>query len=152
ADLDPLTTWLRAAGAAWGLDGPFRARFGLPAFDAHSLAWAIDRLLAGYVFGQEPGDGRAVSLGEGSVWPVDGIGGPNAAAIGALDALLTTIAGFLDACRQPQPASAWSRRLEALVDALFRIDFADRGEREALGVLRQLIRGLAAETADAGDP
>src|SRR5690606_16147604 len=96
AGLDAVQAWLQASRVAWGLDGEHRARFGVPAIEEHTFAWAMDRLLAGVVFGQE-GEERAVPLpdadaADDAIWPIAGVGGPQAEAVGALYALLCEIA------------------------------------------------------------
>ncbi|MBP6626809.1 MAG: exodeoxyribonuclease V subunit gamma, partial [Arenimonas sp.] len=55
-DLDTLTQWLARARAAWGLDGDTRTAMGVPAVETHTLAWAMDRLVAGFIHGNEADD------------------------------------------------------------------------------------------------
>ena len=93
-DLDNLARWLRESRVAWALDGAFREGFGVPGIHEHTYAWGMDRMLAGYVMGDaEPdalGNTAAWQLPDGELWPVDGVHGPQAASLGALDRLLQT--------------------------------------------------------------
>lgn len=156
-DLDNLGRWLRQSRVAWALDGAFREGFGVPGIEEHTYAWGMDRMLAGYVMGDaepdEAGDTAAWSLPDGELWPVEGVHGPQAAALGALDRLLQTLAGLHRDAAEPRSASAWAGRLEQLLDTLFRIDPRDRDAVEALSLLRRFIQATAVETADSGlDP
>ena len=150
--VDALARWVQRTGVHWGLDGAFRqARFDVPATEQGTFAWGVERMLAGYVFGQDE-PGRAIDLPDARLWPVDGIDGPQAALLGALDRLLMQLAAFLRDVATPRRASAWRDRLHVLVDQLFRIDRRDRDASEALALLRGMVEALAAETAEAGDP
>jgi exodeoxyribonuclease V gamma subunit len=153
-DRETLTRWLRQSRVAWALDGGHRARFGVPAIEETTFAWGMDRLLAGYVMGDaSAGQGGAWSLPDGELWPVEGVHGPQAQVLGALDRLLLELAALQRDAAQPRTASAWAARLEQLLDALFRIDPRDGQAVEALSLLRRFIQATAAETADCGlDP
>lgn len=151
AELDTLTAWLRRSRVAWGLDGEFRAGFEVPAIDDYTFAWGMDRLLAGYVLGGEGGD--AWALPDGEIAPVEGVHGPQAAILGALDRLLLELSALHREAQQPRSASAWGARLENLLDALFRVDQRDRAAVEAQALLRRFIQATALETAASGlDP
>lgn len=157
ADLENLARWLRQSRVAWALDGKFREGFGVPGIHEHTYAWGMDRMLAGYVMGDaepdESGDTAAWSLPGGDVWPVEGVHGPQAAALGSLDRLLVILADLHRDAAQSRTASAWAARLEHLLDTLFRIDPRDRDATEALSLLRRFIQATVVETADSGlDP
>lgn len=148
AAVDSLSGWLQAAGARWGLDATFRERFDLPALYPYSLAWGLDRLLAGYLIEDASGEDmpHALSLGDGSeIAPVCGLHGPDAEHVGALDALLQTLQAVFDLAGETLPLARWAERLQTLLDALFRIDPNDAPAREADQLLRQLLQGLAAQ-------
>ncbi|HEX5757213.1 MAG TPA: exodeoxyribonuclease V subunit gamma, partial [Arenimonas sp.] len=127
--------WLRQARIAWGLDADSRARLGLPAFAEHSLAWGMDRLLAGYTLG-ETDDAMAEAL---QCWPQEGVQGVQVAALGALDHLLLEIDALCRAAATPMPLGRWLQRLHALLDALFVADPSDVDEVEALSTLHRLL-------------
>lgn len=153
-DRETLTRWLRQSRVAWALDGEHRARFGVPAIEETTFAWGMDRLLAGYAMGDAAaGQGQAWSLPDGELWPVEGVHGPQAQVLGALDRLLLELAALQRDTAQARTASAWATRLQQLLDALFRIDARDSQAVEALSLLRRFIQATAAETADCGlDP
>lgn len=151
--LDALARWLGDARAAWGLDPGFRAAFGVPAREEHTLAWAMDRLLTSFVHGDE--DATTVHhLPDGSaVAAVPGVAGGGARALGALDHLLQQLAALRADAAATLRASEWARRLEERLDALLAPDPSDAASRDAMDTLRALVRGLAAEPAEAGlDP
>jgi exodeoxyribonuclease V gamma subunit len=153
-DVEVLERWLADSRVAWALDGDFRARFDVPAIAEHTFAWAMDRMLAGYVFGAGDGDALAVTLPDGAaIAPLDGVHGPQAALLGALDRLLLELR---EACADGgtrRRAGAWAERLEQRLDALFLVDPNDRDAREALAALRQFVRALASEPGESGlDP
>ncbi len=151
-DVDVLVRWLDASRAAWALDGDFRARFDVPPIAEHTHAWAMDRLLAGYVFGAD-GD-EALDLPDGQrVVPVDGVHGPQAALLGALDRLLVELREASADGDTPRHASEWAERFEQRIAALFLIPLADTEGRSALATLLQFVRSIADEPADSGlDP
>ena len=156
--VETISQWLARTGVAWGLDGDFRAKqFGVPPIEEFGFAWGVERMLAGYVFGQEA-PGRAFSMpgpagaNDLRLWPIEGIEGPSAALLGALDAFLLMLASLHQDAAIARSASAWSARLLVLVDECFRIDRRDRDAREALAALRGIILALQSETEGAGDP
>lgn len=133
--------WLRQANVVWALDAAQRVREGLPDIAMHSFAWGMDRLLAAHVFG--PVD-DSVALPDGSLLPAEaGIEGPQAVELGALDGVLALLAEWQRDATQPRLASAWAKRMELQLDALFRVPPQDAAGSEALGVLRGLVRDLA---------
>lgn len=154
-DADVIERWLDASRAAWALDGEFRARFDVPPIAEHTHGWAMDRLLAGYVFGSR-GDGEeiAVALPDGSrIAPVDGVHGPQAALLGALDRLLLELREACADGAARRRASEWAERLEQRIEALFLVEPGDRDGREALSLLLQFVRGIRDEPAEGGlDP
>lgn len=148
-----LRDWLAGSRIAWGLDGDHRARFEVPALDLQTFAWGLDRMLAGYVLEDAPNSEaqQVLQLPDGArLLPLRGIGAPQAEVLGALDSLLRCLAQWIDAASAgPQPASVWLERIEALLDALLRVDRADRQAERAEIVLHQLLRRLVDEPAQA---
>ncbi|GAB2503664.1 exodeoxyribonuclease V subunit gamma [Arenimonas alkanexedens] len=152
-DLDTLTQWLARARAAWGLDGGTRAAMGVPPTEAHTLAWAMDRLVAGFIHGNEADDDVLRLPGGDSLVPVPGVVGGASAALGALDHLLQQVAGLRADVAAERPASEWARRLEERLDALFLPDLDDPRGPESMDQLRALLRSLASEPGELGlDP
>ena len=153
SDVETIERWLQDSRAAWALDGAFRARFEVPAIAQHTHAWALDRMLAGYVLGHSD-EARIVHLGEGdAVAPLAGIEGPQAEALGALDALLVELREWCVGAQRRRRASAWVEWLQARIDGMLRIDRSEAGEREALAQVQEMLRTIRAEPEDAGlDP
>jgi len=156
SEADELIEWLRASRVAWALDGEHKAALQLPARPEHSFAWAMDRMLAGYLMADSGHDegAQTVHLEDGTeLLPLGGIQGPGAVALGALDRLLCELQAWRALAEVEQPASAWAEQLRARVDALLRIDPTDADARAALSVVHRAIAQLAAEPAHNGmDP
>lgn len=146
--LDTLTQWLANARAAWGLDPEFRDAIGVPPTEEHTLAWAMDRLVAGFIHGSEDPD-TVLHLADGdALVPVPGVTGSAAASLGALDHLLQQLAGLRNDAAAERLASEWARRLEERLDALFLPDLSDPAAAEAMDQLRSLVRALASEPGE----
>ncbi|KFN46464.1 hypothetical protein N787_10565 [Arenimonas metalli CF5-1] len=151
--LDALARWLAGARAAWGLDPAFRASMGVPARAENTMAWAMDRLVTSFVFGDEAAEPVHRFPDDSAVAPVPGVDAGAALALGAFDHVLQQVAGLRADAAASLPASAWARRLEERVDALLQPDPSDPTARDAMSSLRALLRGLATEPRDAGlDP
>lgn len=153
-DADTLVEWLRNSRVAWALDGAHKQALSLPPRAEHSFAWAMDRMLAGYLMADAPGDTdpQAVTLPDGTqLLPLAGIEGPSAAALGSLDRLLCELQAWRELALVEQPASQWAEVLRARVDALLRIDRNDADARAALSVVHRAIANLAAEPARNGE-
>ena len=115
-DADALALLERAlaeARAAWGLDPAARAALGVPAIEEHTLAWAMDRLLASLVHGNQDSD-DLMSVAGRRLAPVTGVAGA-ALALGALDQLLQGLATLREDATRPRAASAL--RCEATANA-----------------------------------
>jgi exodeoxyribonuclease V gamma subunit len=154
-DDDVLVSWLKSGRVAWALDAAFRTRFDVPAIAEHTFAWGLERMLAGYVCGVTDADEvRALMLPDGAVIvPLEGVHGPQAALLGALDSLLLEIDAWCRAAAMPRPASAWANWLEQRFEALFAIDPTDRDAREAKAFVLRFVRAVASEPAESGlDP
>ncbi len=151
---DTLIEWLRHSRVAWALDGAHKQALSLPARAEHSFAWAMDRMLAGYLMANAPGDmePQAVTLPDGTqLLPLTGIEGPNAAALGSLDRLLCELQAWRELAKDEQPASQWAEVLRVRVDALMHVDHTDADARAALSVVHRAIASLAAEPARNGE-
>ena len=145
---DTLVDWLRNSRVAWGLDGAHKAALSLPARSENTFAWAMDRLIAGYLMadGMDGDAGASIELPDQTcLLPVAGIDGPTATALGSLDRLLCELQAWRDLAETAMPASDWANRLRIRVDALFRIDGMDADARAAQSVLHRTIANIAAE-------
>lgn len=153
---DVLAAWLRESRVAWGLDAHHRRALGLPGTATHTLAWGLDRMLAGYVLA-DAGDATSVpafTLPDGcTLLPVVGVHGPDASALGALDRLLCELQRWREMSSQTRPASQWVDELQDRCDALLHIDRSDKVARDASERLTQMIAGIGREPKVAGvDP
>ena len=153
-DIDVLMRWLQDSRVAWALDAGFRTRFDVPAIAEHTFAWAMDRMIAGYAVGSSDGEETAaLALPDMHIAPLDGVHGPQAALVGALDTLLVEVEAWTRAGAMPRAASAWAAWFEQRLDALFSIDPTDREAREAKAFLLRFVRALADEPGENGiDP
>ncbi|MGA9423345.1 MAG: exodeoxyribonuclease V subunit gamma [Rhodanobacteraceae bacterium] len=153
--VEVLEAWLDRSRVAWGLDAPFRESFGVPGIVENTFAWAMDRLLAGYVFGETADrEANARQLGDGTqVVPVEGVHGPQAEVIGALDCLLQILARLRKGMTQARPASRWAGFLDDLISTLFRVEFGDSDAHEARTNLHRFAQVVdGATVADGLDP
>jgi exodeoxyribonuclease V gamma subunit len=147
-DLDHLYEWLRRSRVAWGLDGASRARFGVPAINEHTFSWAMDRMIAGYVMadGSHADDDRGVRLADGcELAPLNGLHGPAAEALGALDRMLQEIQAWCDLGSTCQTASQWAHEMDVRLHAMLRIDANDSAARDAWQILLANVQALANE-------
>lgn len=155
-DADTLVEWLCSSRVAWALDGQHKEALSLPGRPEHSFAWALDRMLAGYLMGDVPEQVNppALTLPDGTeLLPLTGIDGPSAAALGHLDRLLCELQRWRNLAEAEQTASAWAETLRLRVDALLQIDRKDADARAALSVVHRAIANLSAEPARNGqDP
>ncbi len=156
-ELDQLKRWLEESRAGWALDGAQRERFGVPPIAEHTMAWASERMLAGYLVGA--GDAAAplcLPLGEGEILriaPLGGAEGPQARLLGALDQLLGELHELIRGAAAARRASDWAAWFEARVGALFAIDYRDDAQRAAHDALQEMIDALRSEPAASGlDP
>ena len=151
-DADTLIHWLRASGVAWGLDGEHKTRFALPANEACTFSWAMDRLLAGYAMADAEDEGAALILPDGTATlPLVGIHGPAVNAIGSLDRLLQQLRAWSDMAAIEQPASCWAADLRHALDAIFRIEPDDHDARAAMDTLHRAISSIALEPGGNGE-
>jgi exodeoxyribonuclease V gamma subunit len=147
---DALLRWLGRARVAWGIDGAARASFGVPPIAAHTFAWGLSRMIAGFVHGDDRG---GVELPPPGLLPVDGIDAAGAVALGALDRVLVAVDALRREAGEPRPASAWFARLQSVFDAFVAVDPDDRAAEEANSLLRRHLQALSREVADAAcDP
>ena len=137
-----LERWLERSHVAWGLDGAMKTDFGAAAVDQHSFAFGIDRMLAGYLVGQEDADWLL-----GDILPAHPVAGPDAQCLGALWTLIELLREWRSACAAPRSLSRWSECLQGWIDRLFLADRMDAEETEALQRGARAGRGFGARCA-----
>ena len=124
-DLPVLRRWIVESGIRWGLDGKQKLAFGLPPDEQNSWRFGLRRMLLGYATGDAPSfDGIA---------PYAEIGGLDAALLGPLEQLLTTLERYWQLFAVPATPLQWGERLRHLL----RDCFDTRGDdNEALRIGR----------------
>lgn len=146
---DTLRHALRRARVAWGLDGEDRARFGAPVDDTHSLAWGLDRALAGHVFGGRAADVRTLPDGQ-RVRPIDGVDDGVAEVLGRAHALLLELREWVGLGDAEHAGEDWAALLQRRFEALLGAPALDTEGREALDTAKGLVVALRDEWRDAG--
>ncbi len=154
--VDTLTEWLVHSRVAWALDGAHKQALSLPPRPEFSFAWAVDRMLSGYLMGESSASAQPdfIELPDGTgLLPLTGIDGPGAAALGGLDRLLRELQAWRALADGEHPSSVWAGKLRERVDALMRIDPTDADAHSALSVIHRAIERLASDPARNGqDP
>ncbi|QYR53024.1 exodeoxyribonuclease V subunit gamma [Lysobacter soyae] len=141
--------WLASARASWGIDAAQRTETGAPKNHAqNSLFWALDRLMAGFVFGNTESTDTPVlyALPEEVLAPAADIHGPEAEALGSLYALLSDLRAFDQLAANSFTGPVWAQKFDAMLAKSFRIDATDAEEKKALSQLRVMVQNLANES------
>ncbi|MCF1426672.1 MAG: exodeoxyribonuclease V subunit gamma [Shewanella sp.] len=142
-ELEQLRLWLHQAGVRWGRDRHASQEQGLPAFDKHSWAFGIRRMILGYALGDD------APLYQGDL-PLAGIEGQPAQALGKLlnfvEALDVTRAQL---CQQGDIHLRVSQ-LSELLDTFYLAQPQDDGVRDDLNEIRQAIDKFSNETLQSG--
>ena len=125
--LDPgllprLHAWVEDAGIRWGLDGEHRRQLEVAAGSGHSWQFGLDRLLLGYLMGEEE---RTYA----GVLPYAHLATGEAESLGGFVQLLHTLARWQQQIRRERAPGRWCADLLAMVDDLFATDLEDPGIR-----------------------
>lgn len=140
-----LERWLQRCHVAWGLDGAMKADFGAAPLADHSFEFALDRMCAGYLIGQEDPDW----LLDEEILPADPVHGPDAQCLGALADLLELLRHWRQRSATGHDGRYWTAQILAWVDDVFRADPHDQAEAAALTTIRNLVQRLGDECAAA---
>lgn len=140
-----LERWLQRCHVAWGLDGAMKSDFGAAPLADHSFEFALDRMCAGYLIGQEDPDW----LLDGEILPADPVHGPDAQCLGALADLLELLRHWRQHSGTEHDGRTWTAQILAWIDDLFRADPHDHAESAALASIRSLVQRLGDECAAA---
>jgi len=140
-DLDGIRDWVRDAGIRWGLDGPDRARHGLPAFEDNSWRAGLDRLLLGYAL---PGDDTRLFEG---ILPCDRVEGEEANVLGRFVDFAEQLFQQVRSLGEERPLACWADDLQALVAALFLADDETQWETGQLDHILDELRTLQTTAA-----
>jgi exodeoxyribonuclease V gamma subunit len=133
------------AGIRWGEDERDREAQGLPPFREFSWRFGRERLLLGYLLGDDDDDG----LVEG-IAPLADIEGQRAAALGQLLRVQRLLRRLRAAQRAPHTPLQWQRLLNRALDRLLPDDEGDADEQRALSGLRAALAALAQDAAAGG--
>jgi exodeoxyribonuclease V gamma subunit len=162
--IDKIKEWIVESGIRWGMDPAHRESLGVPASDANTWRFGLDRLLVGYAL---PGGGERVFE---NVLPYDEIEGKDAELFGRFAGFLRVLFGWLREFERPRTLPEWALSLHRLAEALFSRDTAtvlelSRVDRalaelsrtaEAAGFAGELdvavVRDLVREKLDSGSP
>jgi exodeoxyribonuclease V gamma subunit len=164
ASIDRIKEWIVESGIRWGMDAEHRRSLDVPASDANTWRFGLERLLVGYAL---PGDGERIFE---SVLPFDEIEGKDAELLGRLAGFVRVLFASLRDLERARTLPAWGACIAELAARLFASD-ADtelelaRLERalselartaESAGFGGELdvavVRELVAKTLDSGSP
>jgi exodeoxyribonuclease V gamma subunit len=136
--IDRVKEWIVESGIRWGMDADHRHALGVPASDANTWRFGLDRLLVGYAL---PGGGERIFE---DVLPYDEIEGKDAELLGKFAGFLRTLFASLRDLEKPRLLSAWGVTVAELAEALFSKD------RQTLLDLARVERALSelARTAE----
>jgi exodeoxyribonuclease V gamma subunit len=136
--IDRIKEWIVESGVRWGMDSDHRHALGVPASDANTWRFGLDRLLVGYAL---PGGGERIFE---DVLPYDEIEGKDAELLGKVAGFLRTLFASLRDLERPRTLSAWGATVAELTETLFAKD------RQTLLELARVERALVelARTAE----
>lgn len=111
ADLPVLRRWIRGANIRWGLDAGQRASLDLPALEQNTWLAGLERMLLGFAAGN--------SDSWQGIEPYDEVAGLEAALLGPLSQLVSTLQQSAQTLAAAHSANAWLRVLEQLLQDFF---------------------------------
>jgi exodeoxyribonuclease V gamma subunit len=137
--IDRIKEWIVESGIRWGMDAAHRASLGVPAADANTWRFGLDRLLLGYALPT-----REEHLFEG-VLPYDEIEGKDAELLGKFAGFVRTLFELLRDMERPRTLPAWAVSITELAERLFATD------RETVREFQRVERALSglSRTAEA---
>jgi exodeoxyribonuclease V gamma subunit len=135
--LQQVHDWLRASGTRWGLDGPHRASFGVPATTHHTWADGMDRLFLGYALPTQVLEPFAGLL------PAGDAEGSDALALGACWQFLDRLQALHAATARAHAPQSWRGLLQGAVEG-FLSPLADEldDQTELLAAIRALCDNM----------
>ncbi|MGZ4694870.1 MAG: exodeoxyribonuclease V subunit gamma, partial [Acidimicrobiales bacterium] len=138
-DLSLLDRWIGDTHIRWGLDGPHRAAWGLPAeFSANTWQAGLDQLLMGVAVSESAG-----VLGPGEVAPML-VEGSDVIVAGKVAHAVRTIGALADALNSPRPIASWCDDLADAADLLSAVPFDGVWQRRRLDAVLDGLRRQAA--------
>jgi exodeoxyribonuclease V gamma subunit len=139
-DLSLIRTWIEKTNISWGIDGQHRERIGLPATQANTWRFGLDRMLLGYAM---RGDNRRLYE---DVLPYDELEGDGGELLGRFVSVAEKIFALVELFGPARPLSEWLPLLRASIDDL--LESEDEEHVRDLRYLRRTISNLG-RTAEA---
>jgi exodeoxyribonuclease V gamma subunit len=140
--LGTISSWIAEANVRWGLDGPQREPWGLPAeFTANTWRFALDRVLMGVAVSDD-----GVGLAPGNIAPL-GVESGDIGVAGSLADLLGALQAVAGDFRTDRSAAAWC---EALVEVIAQFLDVEDAQQWQLEQLRRLVTEMG-DQAIVGD-
>ncbi len=137
-----IADWVARANVRWGLDGPHRVSWGIPAqFTANSWSAAIDRVLMGVAVSTD-----SIGLGPGDIAPLE-VEGSEVDVAGRLAEIISRLAVLGEKMRGARPAAAWCKALSEAIEQFFEVEETQRWQ---LDQLRRIVAELG-DRAIVGD-
>ena len=137
-----IVDWVARTNVRWGLDGPHRASWGLPAqYAANSWSAAIDRVLMGVAVSTD-----AIALGPGDIAPLE-VEGSDLSLAGRVAELISRLAGLSENMRRARPAAEWCKVLSEAIEQFFEVEETQRWQ---LDQLRRIVSEIG-DRAIVGD-
>lgn len=135
---EKIKTWLRDAGARWGVDAAHREQEKLPSYSEFSWEFAINRLLAGYSMS---GDGISdMASGSLPVLPYDEVEGGGAELLNSFLLCWEALKKYRQVLAEPARADVWAERITNVLDDFFVAQTDD--EQLALREIRKQVAAL----------
>ncbi len=141
ADLALIRRWVKETRIRWGIDGPSRSQWGLPAFSENTWKAGLERLLLGYAM---PGQEERTFSG---VLPYDHIEGSEASVLGAFLEFAEQLFIDVTSIGQPRTVDQWATTLTGLLDRFF---LPDEGTENEVQVIRRTLKDLGDVSASSG--
>lgn len=140
--LERIRTWVRESGIRWGADAAMRSRLGLPAEDANTWSFGLDRLFIGYALPPDPQPAPYAG-----VLPYADIEGGAAEDLGRLQSFVAALSWWRERLAADLTPPEWRARLNALMTAFL----APEEDEEALAqAVRDRLDDLVTLTESTG--
>ncbi len=142
--LRTIAAWVSEGNVRWGLNGPQRTPWGLPAeFAANTWRHALDRILMGVAVSDDE-----VGLAPGGIAPLAVESGDIAVA-GRLADLVGALEALADDFKRDRSAAAWCEALRHAIDRFFAVEEAQQWQ---LDKLRRLVAEIEEQANVGGSP
>ena len=138
-ELSQIRSWIRDTGICWAINATQRRRFGVPAEQANTWRFGLDRLLLGYGM-----RGRNKTLFN-HILPYDEVEGEGGELLGRFVSAVETVFALVERFQVPHSVEDWATLLREAVDSLF--DSDNQTDLRDLAYLRRSLSALGRATA-----